>query len=157
DGCVVVAAITGDLVKQRGGRPSGYDGIRHRVGVTLVGIARLVDASLEMNAAALLNNVRRLVCRGVEVRCSTERHRVTASVGVGAELMRGGGRCRPLMGAHARYIVGAEADLDLRKMRQRRPIAPHSLGGDLGYRLVVEGRDRRSSFALHERAAGGPG
>ena len=40
------------------------------------GIARLADAAFELYAAALLNDVRRLVRRGVEIRRGSERDRI---------------------------------------------------------------------------------
>jgi hypothetical protein len=64
--------MTSDLIEQRRRRLSSDYGIRHGVGVTLVGVAGLVDAILELYAAALLNNVRGLM-RG----CAADCDRVT--------------------------------------------------------------------------------
>jgi hypothetical protein len=61
--------MTSDLIEQRRRRPSGHDGIRHCVGVTLVDVARLIDAALALHAAALLNHMRGLVRRRVQAAC----------------------------------------------------------------------------------------
>jgi len=82
--------------------------------------ARLVDAALELNAAALLNHVRGLVRRRVEVWLSAERHRVTDGIRSRAELVRGSSCGRPLMGTHTGHVVVAEARLDLGEVGQCR-------------------------------------
>jgi hypothetical protein len=57
-----------ELIEQRLGRLAGDDPIRYRVGVSLVGVARLANASLELHTTLLLNDVSGLVRRRVEVR-----------------------------------------------------------------------------------------
>jgi hypothetical protein len=147
---VSVAGSACLLIEQRLRRSSRHDGVGHCVGVTLVSVARLVDAVLELHAAALLHDVCGLVRRRVEVWSPAERHRIADSIGVCTELTCGDGRGRSLMGAHAGYVVVAEACLDLRKVRQRRARAGHALGGDLRRSRGLR-RRRRLALDRHNR------
>lgn len=68
---------------------AGDDAIGYRVRVALVDVARLPDAAEQLHAATLLNDVRCLVCRGVQIGRPTERDMVAGGVRRGAD----GGAC----------------------------------------------------------------
>ena len=54
-------------IEQCLGALAPHDGIGHGVRVSLVGIAHLSDATLELHARALLDHVRGLVSHGVQI------------------------------------------------------------------------------------------
>src|SRR5690242_19813170 len=109
----MAAAVTGGLIEQRCGRPSGDDCIRHGVGVTLVGVTWLIDTTFEPYTAALLNDVRGLVRRCMQARRLAECHGVADRIGLGAELAGCILRGRAVMSFHSRDVVVAKAGLDL--------------------------------------------
>jgi len=82
-------------IEQRLGRLALHDEVRNRVGVLLVAIRRLADAALELDAAALLDDVRGLVRRGVEVGRSGERDVIADRDALGAHRRRALGRRAP--------------------------------------------------------------
>jgi len=93
---------------------------RDLVGVALVRVARLADAALELDTAALLNDVGSLVRRGEQVGALAEHDVVAGRVGVRAHRVGGRARLGPDVGLHRRDVVPAERALDHAVVRQRR-------------------------------------
>jgi hypothetical protein len=113
-----LAGGSGHLVEERRRRCSGDDGVGHGVRMPLVWIrGAAVDPALELDAAPLLDDVRRLVRRRVEIGRPGERHRVAARKRLCAERVCGLGRGGTLMRLDARDVVGAETGLDLIEVR----------------------------------------
>ena len=78
------------LIQEVLGRPALDDAVGDRVGVALVGVARLADPALELDAAALLDDVRRLVRRGVQIGARPRRRgRRSRTPGVRGRTRRG--------------------------------------------------------------------
>jgi hypothetical protein len=73
--------IASDLIEDCLGAIAANDTVGHRVGVQFVRVADLANAAFELDAAALLDDVRRLVRRGVEAGRSGEPDRVAGSEG----------------------------------------------------------------------------
>ena len=107
------------LIEQRLGRLAGDHAIGDRVGMAFVAIAGLADAALQVNAAALLDDVRRLVRRGVQRWCAVECDVIARRERLGAH------RARALAGGAIGVrrdpadVVAPERLLDLREIRQR--------------------------------------
>jgi len=93
-----------------------------------------VDAALELHAAALLDDVRGLMCRGVQVGRAIEAHGVAERERACAERLRRITGRGPLVRRHARDVMAAEARLDLGEVRQRPASALDSARGDVGWR-----------------------
>jgi len=105
-------------IEQRLGRLALHDEVRNRVGVLLVAIADLADAALELDAAALLDDVGSLVCRGVEVGRPGERDVIADRERARAHRRRALGRRAADVGLDRADVVAAERLLDRREVGQ---------------------------------------
>jgi len=144
------AATTGLRTEELADRLALDDLVGDRVGLLLVGVAALADAPLEADASALLDDVRRLVGRGVQVGSRRERDVVAGRVGQRAHGRAGLGGCTANVCPDLREIVlGAERRLDLIEERQRTAGAGDAMGrGSVGPVLV----ERGIASALHGEA-----
>jgi hypothetical protein len=84
-------ATAGHLIEQRLGALAANDRVGHGIGVLLVSVTGGADAALELNAAALLDNVRRLVRDRVQVGAAAKDHVVPGGVCLGTHTARGRG------------------------------------------------------------------
>jgi hypothetical protein len=84
-----------------------------------VSIARLAHPAVELDPAALLDDVRGLVRRRVKVGRARERDIVARGVRTSADLIGSGGGFASDVRANARDVVLAEARLDSILVRQR--------------------------------------
>ena len=145
------ASVSGLRQEVRGGAPLD-NAIGDFVGVTLVGVASIADATRELDARALLDDVCGLVGRKVEIRLTGKGDVVAGRVALGAHL------ARRLLGrpadvrADARHVVvGSEHLLDHIVMwqwtaRSRDPVR--------GSRVDVDVPATPSSLSLHRRGNG---
>jgi len=95
-----------------------HDAVGDGVGVPLVGIADLADAALQLHAGTLLDDVRGLVRRGVEVGRSGERDVIADRERARAHRRRALGRRAADVGLDRADIVAAERLLDRREVGQ---------------------------------------
>jgi hypothetical protein len=107
----------GAIVEQLLGGVAGDHAIGDRVGLALVGVTRRPDPAFELNAAALLNHVRRLVGDRVQVGARTEHDVVAGGVGLGTHGARGRGRLVAGVRPNRRDVMTAERTLD--RIRER--------------------------------------
>jgi hypothetical protein len=114
--------------------------IRDCVGMALVGVTRLIDAALQLDAATLLNDVRSFVRCGVQIRRRTKRDGVAERVRRRTELVRGRRRSSAVVGLHARDVMMTEACLDAIEMRQRSTGSGDPATGDLVDVCAIEHR-----------------
>ncbi len=85
----------------------------------LVGIAGLAHAAFELHTRALLDHVRGLVRRRVQVRLAAKGDVITRGIGRSAHLLAGRRGFAADMGAHLAQVVGAaKSPLDLVEVRQ---------------------------------------
>jgi hypothetical protein len=157
------AAASGPGGQERRGRLAAHHRVGDRVGVALVRIIDRADAAVELDASPLLEDVRRLVGGGVQIRGRGEGEVVAGGVGRGAD---GGGclgRRAADVGADAReVVVGAEGPLDLVEVRQRPGRAGQARGGVRADRLgggLVAGsslREPQRGPKLHRVQGGAP-
>jgi hypothetical protein len=105
------------LIEQQLRRSAGDHRIRDLVGVPFVGVAGLADSALQLDATALLDDVRGLVRRSVEIRRVSERDVIAGGERLrshrGSALARGRARV-PL---DVRDVVVAEGALDRVEVR----------------------------------------
>ena len=88
-----------------------------------------VDATLELNSGALLDDMGRFVCRGVKVGCSARECNVTTeSIGARSKRLRCLLGVAASMRLHARHIMTPEARLDTINVGQR---AAYTAGASL--------------------------
>jgi len=130
---------------------AGHHRIGDAIGVRLVGVTGHANAALELDAAALLDHMRRLVCGGVEAWRPAKRD-VTADC-VRLRTERTGRNARSPVGvrAHTGHVVHTEGRLDRAEVRQR-ATRPSDTGGS-GFMHALAGRGRRSSGARSPRDA----
>jgi hypothetical protein len=100
--------------------------------VALVVVSGLIEAALELDAAALLDDVSCLMRCRVQIRRGAKRNGVTERVRGRTELMHRCRSSRAVVGLHARHIMMAEACLDPVEMRQRSSGPGDAAAGDLG-------------------------
>jgi hypothetical protein len=81
----LMLAAPGEWVEERHRRSTRDDGIGDRVRMALIGVARLIDTALELHSAALLDDVRGLVRRRVQIRRRSERDGIPVGIRSGAE------------------------------------------------------------------------
>jgi hypothetical protein len=99
--------------------------------MALVRVARLIDASKELNPTALLHDMRRLVRSGVEIRRLVERNRVAHSERSRAERMRSLAGGWAVVRRDSRNVMTTEAALDLVEVRELAATARQRAAGDL--------------------------
>jgi hypothetical protein len=135
---VALRARTGcePIERRLGGRALDNE-IRHRVGVLLVDIAFLADATEELDTRALLYHVCRLVRCGVQAGRGSERDLAPARVGLRADRAARSGRLAADVGLDTADVVSAEQTLDLVAVGQRATGAGDALlGGAVDHRAV---------------------
>jgi hypothetical protein len=85
--CCFTTALPDQIEERHHGAP-GDHGVRDLVSVLLVWITRTaVEAAFELDSAPLLHDVRGLMCCGVDVGRTRERHCVTRRICASAELL----------------------------------------------------------------------
>jgi hypothetical protein len=137
------SAAAGVAVEQRLGTLALHDGIGHLVCVLLVDITALADGTLELDAAALLDDVGCLVRRRVETWGGGESDMVPGRVRLGTDRPACGSGLAVYVGLHAADVVTAEQLLDRGHMGQpatgsNDPLRSRSLN-----LLAVKARERR--------------
>ena len=128
---------------------SSHDGIRHGVGMALVRVPRLTDATLQLHATTLLDDVRRLVSGGLEARSTGKCDVIAGRVRLGADRSARGVSRATDVSLDVIDIVAAEQALDRLAVRQRAPTVCHTGRGEpLDIALGATGRicRRRSRF-----------
>jgi hypothetical protein len=106
-----------------------HDTVRHRIGVLLVGVARLADATLQLHAAALLYDVCCLVRSGAQIRRRGKRDMVAGRECLRAHCARAGGSGPVGVSLDAADVMVPERSLDLVSEWETRRTASDALLG----------------------------
>jgi hypothetical protein len=118
----------------------------------LVRVSLVSDAALQLHAAALLDDVSRLVRRGVQAWRARERDVIAGRVRLGTDRGARGCSGTPDVSFDAADIVSAEQALDPIEVRQRPAGAGNTLRRDLLDRVVAHRRGpARARGSLHGR------
>jgi len=120
-----------ELVEQRLGRLSRHHLVRHRVGVDLVGVAGLADATRELHAGTLLDDMCGLVGGGVEVRRAAKGDVFAGGEGRGPQRIARGGGGAVLVAVDRGDVVPAEGGLDQVQEGKCAARAGRALGGEV--------------------------
>jgi hypothetical protein len=126
------------LIEDHLGGTARDDGVGDRIGVRLVAIARLVDA-LERDTIALLEDVSRLVCGGVEIRLLAKGDAIAVRIRLGTERVGRVTGVASHVRADVRDVVATERTLDLIGERQLAAGPADTLSRDLDLLVGVLG------------------